>query len=224
MASTTRAGLAVLMRRSAMLGSWFLLALCVVALAAGCAGSRTTAAQPAKTSVAVLQFGPVYTVKQIGDPVVARTVRGDAIDPYHLRSFSKTPKAPAVSAEIRGYLVDWAIRDVSSSTIYELAVMKDGTLYRLSGQRPAAAFGAVPPARLTPEPAAEAKARIAAVAVARAAVAKRFPAFAAVVPVVYNYLVRIHRTDGTSTDVWVDPDVYFGRFFYNIGLRKLRSL
>ena len=101
-------------------------------------------------------------------------------------------------------------------------MLKDGTVYRLGPMmRPAAAFGRVPPARLEPESATEAQARTLAVAAAQAVVAKLFPKFAHVTPVVYNYLVRIHRKDGSSTDVWVDPNVGYGRFFYNISLTNL---
>jgi hypothetical protein len=129
--------------------------------------------------------------------------------------------SPAVSAEIRGYLVDWVIRKGTSSNMAEAAVMKDGTVYRLAGHwRPSAAFGKQAPARLTPESAPEARARSAALSSAQRWIAKASPQFASVAPAVYNYLVRIHRADGTSTDVWVDPDVGGGRFFYGVELTK----
>jgi hypothetical protein len=204
---------------------WFMLAFLFVCtmLALSACGS----ASPSPT--AALEFGPVYPLERLTDPLVANTVLGDALDLDHMRSRSKTSSSPAVSAEIRGYLVDWVIVKLNTatrreSTMMEFVVMKDGTLYRFSSymyMRPSAAFGQVPPPRLGPEPAAEAKVRIAAVAAAQAAVAKLHPRFAKVTPVVYNYLVRIHRADGSSTDVWVDPDVGYGRFFYGLGLTRV---
>ncbi len=202
---------------------WFMLAFLFVftMLALSACGSASP------SSAAALEFGPVYPLERLTDPLVANTVLGDALDLDHMRSYSKTSSSPAVSAEIRGYLVDWVIVKLNTaprreSHMVELVVMKDGALYRFSSyMRPSAAFGQVPPPRLGPEPAAEAKVRIAAVAAAQAAVAKLHPRFAKVTPVVYNYLVRIHRADGSSTDVWVDPDVGHGRFFYGLGLTRV---
>jgi hypothetical protein len=172
------------------------------------------------------QFGPVYPVAHLGDadPLVAQAVAGDAAPAQaKYRSYmTSSTGSPAVSAEIRGYLVDWVIRKGNMSNIVEAAVMKDGTVYRLAGRlvRPAAGLGMQARPRLTPESVREARARTVAVSFARRWVARAFPQFTSLAPVVYDYLVRIHRADRTSTDVWVDPDVGGGRFFYGIELTK----
>lgn len=176
-----------------------------------------TAPRPSETEAsAVLRFGPVYRVGLPMDPVVAAALRGASV-------------TDAVSAEIRGYLVDWAVSEgggVSQGggkTIYELAVMKDGGLYRTETWRPAAAWDETPPARLVPESAEEALLRGAALGVAHAIVARSRPVFARAKPIVWNYLVRIRRSNGTAVDVWVDPDVRKDRFDYGVRLRRTRE-
>jgi hypothetical protein len=212
------------MHRSSALGSVLMAGVCLVMLLAGCvqSGPVKPSGPPPQTSVAPLSFGPVYPVAHLTDPVVARTIKGDAIDDiYHARRQGKS-NAPVVSAEIRGYLVDWVgpTSRRNGTAILEYAVMKDGTVYQMGG-RPSTEFGGgAPPARLMPESANEARLRMAALAAAQREVDKLNPQFAKVSPVVYNYLVRIHRTGGATTDVWVDPNVGFDRFFYGSGLGK----
>lgn len=162
-------------------------------------------------STDALRYGPVYSVRAVKDPVVAKTLKG-----------AETTGTPVISAEIRGFLVDWVIKESSdSASIRELAVMKDGSVYNIGMMRPSAAFGVKAPARLTPESAQEARARKASLLAAQKAVSKIDPKFAKVKPIVYNYLVRFNRKDGSSVDVWVDPDVGEGRFFYGIELRSM---
>lgn len=96
--------------------------------------------------------------------------------------------------------------------------MKDGSLYYPPG--PGADVLTRPQARLQPEAAAEEKARIAAVAAAQRYVAGKYPQFAHVTPGFYAYLVRIHRADGTTTDVWVSPNLE-GAFWYDVKLTPL---
>lgn len=199
--------------RLRLLGVAAAVAITTVALgAAACAQSPSAPAVSSSTSgmtTVRLRFGPAYPASRVPDPLVAATLQG-----------AKATTSAAVSAEIRGYLVDWVVRAGNASTIKEFAVLKDGSMYRLPGMRPAAAFGAGAPPRLGPEPAGEAKVRLAALASADAVVRKQpGPTFAA--PVVYNYLVRITHADGSSTDVWVDPDVGRGRFFYGVTLKPL---
>ena len=158
------------------------------------------------------EFGPVYAIGEVDDPVVARTLEG-----------AETTGSPAVAAEIRGYLVDWVHEATDTTRIREIAVMKDGGMYELrTWSRPAAAFNSIPPARLEPESAEEAAAREAAVAIADAYVRETDPEMSGA-PVVYNYLIRIYRADNTTVDVWVDPDVGNGRFFYGIDLAPIGS-
>ncbi|MDO9107709.1 MAG: hypothetical protein Q7U89_01785 [Coriobacteriia bacterium] len=203
------------MNRYAARGVMIVGSLLLAAVATACSASTPVAessqAVSSETPANVLQFGPLYTVEDVPDPVVARTLEG-----------AETTGAPAVSAEIRGYLVDWVIPSETGMAIKELAVMKDGTSYRLpSMMRPAAAFGQQAPARLEPESSAEARVREAAVAVAHEAVKDMAPQFSSATPVVFNYLVRINLADGTVVDVWVDPDVGGNRFFYDIVLERL---
>ncbi len=187
---------------------------------AGCAQSNSVKQRQTKSGISaksrptVMRYGPVYPVRKVKDPLVAKTIKGAA-----------ATGSPVVSAEIRGYLVDWVIRESSTSaSITELAVMKDGSAYRIRQTRPSAAFGNMAPSRLTPEPAREAKARKAALAAVQKVVAKKNPKFASVKPIIYNYLVKIHHKDGSSVDVWVDPNVARGRFLYNVGLVKLQKV
>lgn len=201
------------MRRITSLTVRLVLGVSILALT-GCAipeSPEVSAAETATAAVApVLEFGPVYALGEVDDPVVAKTLESIA-----------TTGAPAVSAEIRGYLVDWVHQDGDTTSIRELAVMKDGTLHTLSPyMRPAAAFGSRAPERLGPEPAPEAAAREAAVTAADTAARQMYSEMSGD-PVVYNYLIRIHRADDTAVDVWVDPDVGNGRFSYDIGLAQV---
>ncbi len=194
------------------------LACCALILAGCDQPSATSASKPTSTSAPAsaststpsdgdardrLEFGPVYSVQQLADPVVEKAVQSVEIT------------GTIVSAEIRGFLLDWYIQETSSSeSILEYAVMKDGSLYRRAGMhRPSAAFGWVPPARLRPESSREANARNTALAAAHDFIAKRHPDFASVDPLVYNYLVRIHRKETSHVDIWVDPDG--SKTFYN---------
>lgn len=173
-------------------------------------GPEVSADETATTAAQVLEFGPVYMLGETGDPVVAKTLESVA-----------TTGAPVVSAEIRGYLVDWVHQDGDTTSIRELAVMKDGTLYTLSPyMRPAAGLEMQAPERLGPEPAPESASREAAVTAADTIVRQMYPDMSGD-PVVYNYLIRIHLADDTSVDVWVDPDVGNGRLFYDIGLAQV---
>jgi hypothetical protein len=193
--------------------------LLVASAVSACSSSAqsTEPEEPVSTepTADVLQFGPVYNVEDISDPLVAKTVEG-----------AVTTGTP-VSAEIRGYLVDWVIRSqpdeaTGAVTIQEVVVMKDGSAYRISPHmRPAAGLGQQPGTRVEPEPQVEARAREAAVDAAHSVVSQAAPEFSSVTPAVYNYLVRIHLADGTAVDVWVDPDVGEDRFFYGIGLEPL---
>ncbi len=179
--------------------------ICSILLLAGCDQARSTSISNAtKTSSAsedasdTLEFGPVYSAQSFSDPVVEKTVQG------------ARKKGKVVSAEIRGYLVDWV-----DSGIVEFVVMKDGNAYRLGGfTRPAAAFGRKAPKRVEPEPQRELRARKRALTRAHEVVSAIYPKFASVDPSVYNYLVRIHYKGGSHDDIWVDPDVGQGRFFY----------
>lgn len=194
----------------------WMVTIAAAAMLAACGRAPSTPATtqaPTRITTPQLQFGPVYPAPQIPDPLVASTVSG-----------VPATRTPVVSAEIRGYLVDWVIRRGNGSSIWEMAVLKDGTHHRLPYMRPAAAFGAVPPPRLSPEPPAEAQAREAAVASATAWVVTYRPQFAAMKPVVYNYLVRVHYAGGSTTDVWVDPDVSRGRFFYGVRLAPIDNV
>lgn len=204
-------------------GSVVAIATCCVLLLAGCGRSAQTTASRTKSVAPTLGFGPVYRAANVTDRLVAKTLRlakktraMSAANPRVLQR-AEAGGASFVSAEIRGYLVDW----VGPGMVYELAAMKDGGLYRLDpGMRPSAAFGRVPPARVRPESDTERKAREAAVAFATRAVNKSRPQLASAKPVVYNYLVRIHRANGSVFDVWVDPDVNSGRVFYRIRLTR----
>lgn len=161
-------------------------------------------AQPAPARLA---FGPIYTVSDISDPLVAKAVAAAQL-------------TEPVSAEIRGYLVDWVQGAESSTTIVELVVMKDGSIYRLSPfMRPAAALHARLRARLSPEPPWEARMRALAVLRANDAFRRSHPAFVSAKPTVWNYLVRIHQRNGKFVDVWVDPDVGRGRLFYGVTMK-----
>ncbi len=142
----------------------------------------------------------------VDDPIIEKTLR--------LAESSGTVS----DAEIRGYLLDWI--DPSAGGIVELAVMKNGDVFRV-GHRPSAAFGNVPPKRLKPESASEKQARLKATAAAQKVIDTLHPKFATTEPVVYSYLIRIHQKDGSHIDVWVDPDVDKGRFFYNVNLSKI---
>lgn len=190
-----------------------------VLLLTGCPQSRpvkqpkTQSKASTNESTAVMQYGPVYSVRTVKDPVVIKTLKG-----------AEKTDTPVISAEIRGFLVDWVINESTDhATMRELAIMKDGSLYSVPMHRPSAAFGAMAPSRLTPEPPREARARKASLVAAHKAVAKMYPPFASVKPIVYGYLVRLHHKDGSNVDVWVDPDVGHQRFFYNIRLNKVEK-
>ena len=198
--------------------AFFRLATLAAAAALAMALSACSASAPVRHSagpasveptVTALRFGPVYPVHGISDPLVAKVLEG-------VEATSALP----VSAEIRGYLVDWVIstetESTRSSAIREFVVMKDGGIYRTGMWRPAAAFGMQAPARLEPEPLTEARAREAAVAAADAHVKSIDETFASVAPVVYNYVVRVRYANGIAIDVWVDPDVGGERFFYDV--------
>jgi hypothetical protein len=190
-------------------------ALIVLFALGGCAGH----AQPLPTP----RFGPVYLVGHIGDPLVAATVR---------RVQAQRKGARITGAEIRGYLVDWVLETSDSLMIDEVAVMKDGTIYNFSRrvpgttreppfERPSAYFGS-PAARLSPEPAREARARLAALAAAGAIERKTDAPMAKSNPLVFDYLVEVHRADGSVVDVWVTPDVAANGFDYDAVLSRRR--
>lgn len=149
------------------------------------------------------RFGPVYPVLAISDPVIAQAVRS-----------AQTTGAPVVRAEIRGYLVNWVIKETSSSTtIREFVVMKDGSLYRDNEKRPRpyGAFSKGAPPRLTPESKREAQSRKAALAAAHLTITKIAPTFASAEPAVYFYIVRIHRKDGSSADILRGREIELSR-------------
>ena len=149
------------------------------------------------------EFGPVYSTESITDPLVEKAVQG------------AEKEGKVESAEIRGFLVDWVIRDTSrSASMVEFVVMKDGNAYRRGGfGRPAAAFGRKAPKRLGPEPLREAEVREQALTRAHEVVSAIYPKFASVDPAAYNYLLRIYYKDGSHDDIWVDPDVDQVTFF-----------
>lgn len=160
-----------------------------------------------------LRFGPVYSVQNVEDPVLSKTLEN-----------VQTTGETITGAEIRGYLADWVITKGRSTSIWELVVMKDGSLYRFDMMmRPAAAFGQKAPPRLTPESNQEAKAREAALNAAHRELVRKYPAYKSVRPVIYNYLVRVRCVDGINIDVWVDPDVDPRRLFYNVELQKFAN-
>jgi hypothetical protein len=141
------------------------------------------------------------------DPLVAATVTGIE---------AQKPGPAVTSAEIRGYLVHWVVRvPPAGGTRLVLASLKDGSLYTVPGGPHN--FDNIPvPARLSPESSAEAEARLAVVTAASKAVETTNSVLSG--PVIDNYLVRVHRADGSRVDVWVDPDVGHGRFFYDVPL------
>ncbi len=198
------------LRSSAFFSALFFAAVCLSLVLAGCTAPVRPPTSRATAAREPLHFGPVYPVGRVTDPLIAKTLR-----------LARKRKSPAVSAEIRGYLVDWTMPTGNGRAIREVAVMKDGSLYRLMPfERPASAFGAKPRRRLGPEPGTESRARVAALKAAHTEVARNSE-FASVKPVVYNYLVRIHYADGKQVDVWVDPDVYPGRLFYKVELTRM---
>lgn len=191
---------------AALLASVFLCS----AIFAGCGEQSATdkKATPAGASSTSTnrkaQFGPVYEVGEISDRIVEKVLEG-----------AEKPTSLVKSAEIVGYLVDWTIRQADEVSIRETIVMKSGGLFDNPLQankpmhRPRAAFGKNPPTRIAPESAAEARAREAALAAARENLKRvdKNPAFAKKsTPLVFGYLVRIHRRDRSSYDVLVDSD------------------
>lgn len=127
------------MHRFPAIGVACMISVCLVSFLTGCARPQAKVASPSRMKIppVVLEFGPVYSVKRLTDPLVARTVQQDAIDTYDQKPKLKISSAPATNAEIRGYLVDW----VHGVTMVERAVMKDGSLFTVPGMRPAAASG-----------------------------------------------------------------------------------
>ncbi|TLM65661.1 MAG: hypothetical protein FDZ70_10960 [Actinobacteria bacterium] len=194
------------MLRRIILG--FGLATVLAAALTGCSAPELTVGEIPQS--VPLRFGPTYRLPQVEDVLVAQTLKG-----------VPTTSSPAVRAEIRGFLVDWTTRTPDGGAwIREFAVMKDGSLYTITPRmRPSAAFGHLPAERLGPESEQEAAIRMSAIASADASVIAAYPDMGNPPPVIYGYLVRIHRADGTAIDVWVDPDVAEGRFFYDIQLR-----
>lgn len=177
-------------------------ALCVVGLAVAVFTSACASSER-------LEFGPVYPVDKVSDPLVAETIKQDAIG--EVKQASGTANSPATGAEIRGYLIDW----VTGNALLEYAVLKDGSVHSIPDVR---GSGARPSVRLEPEPAAEAVARESAVVSARFTVEWLKPEFANIEPFVYSYIVRIHRKDGSSSDVWVQPDVSPTKMDYRVRL------
>lgn len=184
------------------------------------AGSQPTASSEESTQGPA--FGPVYEADETSDGLIAETIRIDAEDPYGSKSSSSTiSTAPAVSAEIRGYLVDWMTGENPPHARLELVVLKDGSILRIPDMRPAGGWGVTPSERLGPEPDVERTVRDAVVEAADNWVKSEYSECATATPVVYNYLVRIHRSDGSFSDVWVDPQPDPGRMFYDVTLRPV---
>ncbi len=193
---------------------------------AACSSLPGSRPQPSQSSTAAKtasapapSFGPVYPAAKITDPLVALAVRKDAGDPRSIGRPSGVSTSTAVSAEIRGYMVEWSSRQKNVRSALRLAVMKDGTTYVILNYD---VFSPLigPEPRLTPESATEANARTAAVSAAQRLVATKYPQLAKTVPGFDGYLVRIHRADGSITDVWVSPGLE-GAFWYNVELRPL---
>ena len=199
------------------LGSGCLAGLCLAVLFTGCAGPSAPSPphSTANTSSALPHFGPVYPAAHISDPLVAKVVQLDANDPTTIARPSGISTSPAVSAEIRGYLVQWPVRNKKGIVLTaRRVVMKDGTTYSMP-QAGSPLIGPEP--RVAPEPASEASARTTAVSMALRAVVAKDPEFAKALPGFDAYLVRIHRADGSTTDVWASPDLG-GAFWYNVKL------
>ena len=75
---------------------------------------------------------------------------------------------------------------------------------------------------MSPEPARERRARIAALAAAGVIVRKTDPPMAKSHPVIFDYLVEVHRAEGSAVDVWVTPDVAANGFDYDAVLIRRR--
>lgn len=104
---------------------------------AGCSATEAES-QPGASSEESTQgsaFGPVYVADETSDGLIAETIRCDAEDPYGLKaSLSTISTAPAVGAEIRGYLVDWMTGENPPHARLELVVLKDRSILRIVGR------------------------------------------------------------------------------------------
>ncbi|TLM71585.1 MAG: hypothetical protein FDZ70_08850 [Actinobacteria bacterium] len=153
-----------------------------------------TAGPPARET---LSFGPVYPVGTTTDGVIAATLM-----------YAETTGAPVATVEIRGYVVDMMVPFGDSGRHgREVVVMKDGSLWRLRGILKPLSFWRSVPTRHKPESAEEAQAREGAVAAARSVIATQGSGLASATPEIFAYIVRFGRSDGSCTDVYVDPDV-----------------
>ncbi len=158
------------------------------------------------------QFGPVYTVGSISDPLVAEVIKQDATSGS--TPATTTAHSSASGAEIRGYVLDWVFND----TMVEYVVMKDGAVYSMPFVR---GSGARPRTRIGPEPEVEVRSRESAIVSARATLEAVRPDLPSVDPYIYSYIVRIHRVDGSTSDVLVQPDVAPDTLDYGLRLEPI---
>lgn len=169
---------------------------------------------PMRLSAVVLVLVSLVILAGCTKADVPERARTAAVDPVIAATLdlASTKGTPAVSGEIRGYLLDWIIDSPGndeSGPIFEAIALKDGSLWRLKApsMRPSAAFGEMPAKRIGAETPAEADARKKAVALATKALSREHPEFAQVHPKVYGYLIRISFADGTTHDAWVNPNL-----------------
>ena len=153
-----------------------------------------TGLDPTFKTVRLSDPGPHYAYGAAPDPVI-----GNAI-----------VRSDGTTGSIIGYLVDYKDWKSGNGPVGEFFVDKAGGLFRSVGAmgRPRSAFGQAAQPRSGPESSREAAARTKAVARGLREV-RRHPELSAATGVVYGYLVRVARDDGTSVDVVVGND---GRF------------
>ena len=196
-------------------GRRYILVLMLVGAAAiaGCAAHRATVG--GSSEHVSYAFGPVYKVGHITDPLVAGAVTRDASITAETGRPSDVSTSPATSAEVRGYLVQWATPDGSGSFyLKDLVVMKDGSTYVETHEGIAVAARRI--ASLGRASRAEDTTRAAVVsAVAQQFVARGASGYASR-PAYSANLVRIHRADGSTTDVFVRTDL--SALSYNVKL------
>lgn len=149
------------------------------------------ALDPIRKTVRLLDPGPHYTMSTASDPIVR-----DALI-----------KLNGTKGSIVGYLLDYGDWTTREGPVVELVVDKGGNLFHtVEGYwRPLSAFGGKAQPRAQPESDREATIRKTAVAHGEDT-AGLSPLLPKATGVVYSYVVRVVREDGSSVDVLVGND------------------
>lgn len=145
----------------------------------------------------------------------------------------KAAKPAPVEGTVIGYLVDWEVVETSSTavgrSITELVVLGDGSLQSVVHPRtinmpaigrPGGAFGALPDKRLGPEPADAAATRVRALPAAQRVIDRLQSEYSSAALLVFDYLIRVRRDDGTVRQVWFTPAGQIDRELVGTWLKK----